>query len=144
MPRFLVVVVVVVVVVVDQSSPSVRDLRRDARGTETARAAFRFIEVFAFDNLRRHDLFENQLRDAIAHLDFKVFLAVVEKNHPNVTAVVVVDDAGADVDKLLPRQARTRSDSGVGSLGNGDGEIRLDEFLTTSRNDVIVRAALRT
>mmetsp|Transcript_3328 Transcript_3328/g.8111 ORF Transcript_3328/g.8111 Transcript_3328/m.8111 type:complete len:230 (+) Transcript_3328:65-754(+) len=70
------------------------------------------------------DALENQLRDAVAGGDSEVLLAVVEQHDADGAAVVRVDDARADVDELLDREAGPRRDARVAVLRRRDAEVR--------------------
>ena len=65
-------------------------------------------------------LFTDELGHPVAGLDGKVRLGVVEHDHADVAAVVLVHHAGADVDVVLPGQAGPRRNAAVRAVGNFD------------------------
>ena len=115
--------------------------RRHARAPEPTGPALGVFQILALDDVRRDDAFENELRHAVPLSHDEIFLPVVEQDHPDVPAIIVIDHTRADVDEFLPRQSRARRHARVRSLWNGDGEIRLDEFFPSRGNDVFVRTA---
>ena len=115
--------------------------RRHARAPESTGPALGVFQILALDDVRRDDAFENELRHAVPLSHDEIFLPVVEQDHPDVPAIIVIDHTRADVDEFLPRQSRARRHARVRSLWNGDGEIRLDEFFPSRGNDVFVRTA---
>ena len=70
----------------------------------------------------------------------EVVARVVEQHHPDLAAVVLVDDAGAGVDELLHGQAGARGDPGIGACGRGDGEARGDDGAVAGRDDDVLAA----
>ena len=86
------------------------------RGSESSRTPVRGVQVLHLHNLRRGDALEDELSDAVTLLHLKVLLAVVEQDDADVAAVIVVDDARAGVDEVLPRESGPRGDARVGVL----------------------------
>ena len=87
-----------------------------AGGSETARTPVRGVQVLDLRNLRRGDALEDELSDAVTLLHLEVLLAVVEQDDADVAAVIVVDDARAGVDEVLPRESGPGGDARVGVL----------------------------
>lgn len=141
-----------------------------AGGSETARTPVRGVQVLDLRNLRRGDALEDELSDAVTLLHLEVLLAVVEQDDADVAAVVVVHDARAGIDEVLPREPGPRRDARVGvlratkdrwmsvgaaekkpkelakrklrvraHLGDGDGEVGLDQLLAAGGYHVVVR-----
>ena len=136
------------------------------RGSESSRTPVRGVQVLHLHNLRRGDALEDELSDAVTLLHLEVLLAVVEQDDADVAAVIVVDDARAGVDEVLPRESGPGGDARVGvlrgrmvpwmsvdaaeqktkkakrrvraHLGDGDGEVGLDEFLAAGGHYVVV------
>lgn len=57
-----------------------------------------------------------------------------------VSSVVLIDDSGADVDRVLPCETRARGDTAVHARRQCDGEVSRAESLSASRNHDILRA----
>jgi hypothetical protein len=68
---------------------------------------------------------------------------VVEQQHLELPAVVLVDDAGARVDKVLGGEAGARRDAAVGAGGDGDAEAGADAALAARGDDAVLGAAGR-
>jgi hypothetical protein len=64
---------------------------------------------------------------------------VVEENHADVAAVIVIHHARADVDEVFPGEAGSRRDARVRVLGDGDGQVRLHQALAARGNDCFSR-----
>ena len=75
-------------------------------------------------------------------LTMEVLSGVVEEDDTNLAAVVLVDDAGARVDKLLDGQTRARGDARVGPVGRGDGQARGDDGAVAGRDDDVLAAVV--
>jgi hypothetical protein len=61
---------------------------------------------------------QNHLSDTITLLNMKRAISVIEKNDPNFTLIVPVDDTGAHLDTVFDGQTRATGDAGIASLGN--------------------------
>ena len=86
------------------------------------------------DSIAEEHLLENQLGNAIAFLDDKVLLTKVEENHANGTAVVIVDDTGTSVDKVLHSQARAGGHTAICAFRDGDADVGGDNGLGLGRD----------
>lgn len=73
----------------------------DASWTKTAIAASRFGECVNLDDIGISNAFANQLCNAIALLDFERRGRVVEENDADIAAVILIDDAGPNVDEIF-------------------------------------------
>ena len=82
-------------------------MKSDASGPEAVCAAAGVIEVVSRndDGIGGVYFFDDQLRDLVALLDLEIHLSVVEEDDLDVPAVVRVDDARADGDAVLEREA---------------------------------------
>lgn len=76
-----------------------------ASAAEAASASHALFQLLHLDNLGGIDALENQLCDAVALLDLKVGLSVVEQENLDFAAVVGIDDTGASVDEVLRGKA---------------------------------------
>ena len=67
-------------------------------------------EVYAphLDDFGCDDAFEHELGDAVAALDLKILLGMVKEDNTHIATVVLVDDTGSSVDKVLPGEPRAR------------------------------------
>jgi hypothetical protein len=70
----------------------------------------------------------------------EVLARVVEQHDADLPAVVLVDDAGSRVDKLLDGEPRARRNACVGAVGRGDGEARGDNGAVAGRDDDVLAA----
>jgi hypothetical protein len=57
-----------------------------------------------------------------------------------VSSVILIDDPGAHIDAVLPRQSTAGRHSSVDSLRQGDGQVRRAETLAASRDHHILGA----
>lgn len=73
------------------------------------------------------DALNDELGDAVADLDLKVGVAVVEEQHLDGAPVVGVNDAGARVDEVVDGEAGAGGDAAVCILGRKEnGHVSLD------------------
>merc|ERR1711942_468479 len=97
-----------------------------AGGSEAAFSAVGLVETRQLLQLCHGDLLEDELGDAVSATNVEGRVAKVEKQHHHVTAVIFVDDTGADVNAVFGRQTRSRSHASVCSVGNLDLDIGFD------------------
>lgn len=81
--------------------------------SEAASASDALLELLDLDNLGGVDALEDELGDAVALLDLKVGLAVVEEKNLYLASVVGVNDTGARVDEVLGGEAGSGSNAAV-------------------------------
>ena len=60
------------------------------------------------------------MRNAIARMDLKVVIAVVDEEDENNASIVGVDDASADVDGKLAGESASWGHTAIGPEGNRD------------------------
>ena len=70
-------------------------------------------------------------------LTLEIGVGVVEQDHVDGAPVVLVHDAGAGVDGVLPGESGARGDTGICARGDRDGEVGLDHGLSPRGHHVI-------
>lgn len=90
-----------------------RATNRNTRTSKATLTSHRLHKLINLPNLRCVDALENQLSDAIMHLDLEIDVRVVEEQDLYLAAVVGVDHAGTCVDKVLGGEAGAWGDSAV-------------------------------
>ena len=100
-------------------------------------------QFFHLHNGSHVDFFKNQLSNAISYVDRKVFRAKVEQNDTDISAVVGVNNSGADVDSLFDSKTGTGGDPCVGASRTSNANVGLDDATTTSGNRLKVISEVR-
>ena len=77
-------------------------------------------EIGNLGDQRCHDVFENELGDAVPDVDFEFVLAEIEEENVDDTTVIAVDDTSADRESKLGRKTTARGDTAVGAFGDSD------------------------
>lgn len=77
----------------------------DASRAKAASSALGIIQRLDLHNVRGGDALEDELSDAIAALHLESSLGVIEEEDTDVSTVVTIDHAGANIDEVLPRKA---------------------------------------
>jgi hypothetical protein len=72
----------------------------------------------------------------------KVGVGVVEQQHQHLAAVVLVDHARADVNKVLGGQAGARRHASIRAVRHGDGQPRVDGALAARGDDAVLSTAV--
>jgi hypothetical protein len=72
-------------------------------------------------------------------LDFKVLSSVIEQYHTDLSSVIFIDDPCADINRVLPSQTGSGSDSAVSVGRNHPAETSLNHGFTTSRHYSFLR-----
>lgn len=76
-----------------------------ASAAKAANASYALLQLLHLDDLGGIDALQDKLRDAVALLDLKVGLGMVEEQHLDFAAVVGIDDASAGVNEVLRGEA---------------------------------------
>ena len=71
-------------------------------------------------------------------LTLEISVAVVEKDDADLSSIVLVNDTSASVNKVLYCEARARSHTAVGVVGDGDSKASLNDAFATSRDEGIL------
>ena len=56
----------------------------------------------------------------MVRITYELRLSMVEENDTDVATIVLVDDTCADIDVILPGEARARGDAAVGAVWDHD------------------------
>jgi hypothetical protein len=70
-------------------------------------------KLLYLDDFGGEDALQDELGDTVALLDLEVGLGVVEEEHLDLASVISVNDAGASVNEVLGREARTWRNAAV-------------------------------
>lgn len=114
-----------------------------SRGTEPSRTAFRFRQTDNLFQLGVEDPLADKLRNPIAAGHLELVVGMVEQDHPQVATIVLVHDAGTDIDKVLHGQTRAGRHPTVATLRQLNLDVGHNQLLAAGRNGVLVGAAER-
>lgn len=114
----------------------------NASGTESTCTTCRFSEAVSLNDFWINDAFANQLSDAITFFDIEINVRVIEQNHANIAAVVLVNDASTNIDEILPCQSRAWCDTSICSIRHFDLNVSLYQCFSASRHNEIVCTAI--
>jgi hypothetical protein len=105
-----------------------------SRAAEAAFAALGLAQIIAPDGLRRDDLLNHQLGHAHPGFYLDRLFAVIDQRAQNFATVIAINHSRQNIQPVLDRQSRTRSDAPVKSMRDGYGETCADGC-TTARRD---------
>lgn len=121
----------------------IREILIGSSASESAGTALCVAQVCDFLDGRIEDALADQLSNAIALGNGKVYVRVVEQDDADISTIVLVNDSSADVNEVLDCQTRARGDAAVTAFRKLDLDVSLDDSLATSRNHDIVSAESR-
>ena len=101
-------------------------------------AALGSVERGSLEDGRIHDALKNQLCDAVADVNAKIVLAEIEEENANIPAIVGVNNAGADINTVLEREAGAGRNPAIATRRNAELKIGGHACAPSGSNDLFL------
>ena len=109
-----------------------------ASGSKATRTTGGIFEALALLEHRILDFLTYQLSDTVPFGDRELFGRMIEKDNSHIARVILVHDAGPDINVVFGGEARPRRNSAVCSLRNTYLNIGLHDGFAVGRNGAVV------
>jgi hypothetical protein len=103
------------------------------------------VKMVDLGQFRRDKWLANKLSDSITLLNPKRSVGMIEQDDTERASIIVIDDTGTDVDRMMKNETRPRSDSTVCTQRHSDPQVSANDLLVSRLNrDVHCRIKIKS